>query len=347
MIQQQLFLGAICLVALAAAATESGSCPGGYKDGAEATLGSFFYECRSGQLVPKGCLTPDSGRILLTQTFDAKNIRWQCTINSRGFPAMVHKSCVYNGRERQANERWEDGTIVYECKRDREYVNVEAIGCVGGGSRRLNVGDKVVVGDLVYACKLNRAAIPVFKPWGCAGKDGRQYATGDDYVVGDFWHYCMEKPDGTIVSEQIGCVHNGKRLRDGDRVFKDDVIFQCFVRPSGAEMKVIGCATKNVVNGAQIDRRVGCLWQEGDEPFQYTLQCKPDASGKSAVKTVLNCDYSLPRGTYKIELGCYRVIDKIGVACMKGPTVGDVKFVPIPVDDNGQVVNPPPGMRYC
>jgi len=323
-----------------------GQCPGGYREGEQATLGSFYYECRNGQLVPKGCLSP-SGRTDLGQSFDAKSIRWQCVVNAQGNPSLAHKSCIDNGQERQANERWDNGQVVYECKRDGGYVSIEAVGCIGDGGRKLNLGEKVTVGDLVYVCKLNRNAVPVYKPWGCAGKDSRQYATGDEYVFEDQWFYCMEKPDGRITADHIGCVHNGAKLRDGDRVYKNDVIFQCFVADNTAQLKVVGCVTQNVANGAKIDRRVGCAWQEGDEPFQYTLRCKPDEATKSAVKTAENCDYSLPQGTYKIEIGCYRVIDKVGLACMKGATVGDVKFVPLPIDENGQIISPPPGMRYC
>jgi len=235
---------------------------------------------------------------------------------------------------------------VYQCKRDGNYLTVVPAGCIGDGSRKLELGEKAIVGDLVYECRLDRNSAPTFAPWGCAGKDGRKYATGDQYDLEDFWYFCMEK-NGKISADRIGCVHEGLRLKDGDRYFKDDIIYECYVRPNEAKIRVAGCVTQNVLNGAKVERRVGCSWVEGAEPFQYTLTCKPDEAAKSATKTAVKCNYIVPNGSYDIELGCYRVIDKTGVACMKGASVGEVKFISLPVDENGSIKSPPAGLRSC
>jgi hypothetical protein len=310
-------------------------------------MGTFWYQCANSQLVPRGCITPN-GRITLGQTYDmSTSIRWLCTIDNQGYPAMIHRSCLIQGRERQPNEQWEDSRILYECQQDRSYLSIVPIGCVTEDGKRLRLGEKVNVGDIVYVCKLNRYAVPSYVQSGCFGKDQRQYATGDEYTFGDVWYYCMEK-DGRISSDPIGCVSNGQRLRDGERAFVGDVIFSCVVRGQLAELKVSGCVTKNMNNGAKAERRVGCSWQEGDEPYQVTFQCAPDDLKKTAVKTAQNCDYALDRGTYKIEIGCYRVIDKKGIACLKNSAdPADVRLTSWPVDENGQIVNPPPNARYC
>jgi len=36
-----------------------GDCPDGSPNGAQLERGRFFYECRDGNIVPKGCMTDD------------------------------------------------------------------------------------------------------------------------------------------------------------------------------------------------------------------------------------------------------------------------------------------------
>jgi len=340
-------LASLSIAAVTAFSTD-GMCAGGIREGSQTEMSSFLYECRNGQLVPKGCVTPDNGRVDLGGTYDVRQIRWQCVVDNDGYPKRVHKACVENGREYRENEKWDDGKVVYTCDRDREYLSVQPAGCIGEGNRKMNLGEKVTIRDLVYECRLNRDAVPTVTPWGCADKSGRQYNTGEQFEIGDFWFYCMNK-DGKIMPDRVGCVHENMRMKHGDRFFKDDVIYECNVTETNAEIRVAGCVTRTASSGVLAERRVGCSWNEGTEPYQYTFQCKPDPVAKTAAKTGVSCNFVVPdgRGTYTIGIGCYRVIGKTGMACVQGSSPGDLKFIPLSVDENLQIRNPPPGTRYC
>jgi len=277
-------------------------------------------------------------------TFNAIFLAGLCLAVS-GFPEP-QRSCKDGGREYQENQKWDDGKSVFQCKRDGDYLNAQAVGCIGDGYRKMELGEKAQVGDFVYECRLDRNSVPALAPWGCADKNGQKHAIGDQFDMGDFWYSCMER-DGKISADRIGCIHEGKRLTDGDRFFQDDVINECYVTKNDAGIRAAGCVTQNVQNGAKIERRVGCSWVEGTAPFQYTLTCKPDAAMKSVTKTAVKCNYAMSGGTYDIELGCYRAIDKTGVVCMQGASAGEVKFFSLSLDEAGNVRSPPPGSRQC
>jgi len=247
----------------------------------------------------------------------------------------VPKACLDGGREHRENDRWDNGRVVYNCKRDGNYLNIETVGCVGEGSRKLDLGAKTTVGDLVYECKYS-GGVPTFRASGCV-KDGRQYATGETYEAGQYWYYCMDR-DGKVNGDVVGCVHGGQRLSDGDRYRDRDVIYECQVRrnPGAAEVVAVGCASST------IDRRLGCTWVEG----QITYTCQADQANKSAAKVATKCEYAVADGGYSIEIGCYKVVGKAGAACVKEGNAG-ARLVQLTVNDNGQVQSPPAGTRSC
>jgi len=210
-------------------------------------------------------------------------------------------------------------------------------GTCPGGYRE---GTRVDRDPLWYECRNGQLVAR-----GCIGPGGREISTGDTFESGDKFYYCMDR-NGVVTADVIGCVRDNQRLKDGDQIVKESAVYQCNVRgtnPSTAELKVAACLSFE--RGTRIERRLGCSWIEGDAPFQHTHTCQEE--GNSARRLAVACNYELPNGSFTIDIGCYKVIDKVGVACMKGDDAGDVKFVSIPVDEKGQVRSPPPGLRQC
>lgn len=149
-----LFVASTLLLSASAAETGTRHCPGGYTQGTYVDRGHYWYQCLDGQLVPKGCLTDDSARIGIMDTYDSHDVRLQCVVSKDGYLSYAYKACVYGGRERRVDETWDDGGYWYECKRNDGGVGlrINKRGCVDQG-RRLNFDERVIKGDFVYVCE--------------------------------------------------------------------------------------------------------------------------------------------------------------------------------------------------
>jgi len=221
----------------------------------------------------------------------------------------------------------------------------EVNGCVRDNAKKLDIGEKMTINDVVYECKNDpNTNSPHISPWGCA-KDGRQYAANTTFEVGQFWYKCQIKGE-IIAIELSGCVNENVRFKDGDRFFKDDVIFECIVKENEGRTNVVGCMQADST-GKKIERRNKCTWTVGDAPFEVTMTCIPDQVAKTAVATVVRCNYKMPQGTiYNIEIGCYRVYDKVAVGCQKDVN-GKVNVLQLQANEKGDVEPVPQGLKYC
>lgn len=291
----------------------AGDCPDGSVNGAQLERGRFFYECRDGNIVPKGCLTDDLKHIEVGQTTDKKTYRLKCTLNSDNLLAFEGVACLFQGSEHKIDEQWEDGNNFYVCQKDGRDLRTINSGCIDQG-KRIPLNEKITKDEFVMACNqtVNNGAHLIAV--GCV-KDGKQYNVGESFEVGQFWYNCTRIGREKVAIKSSGCVNNGKRLNDGDRFFVDDVIYECTIDATKNDVRTTGCIQRDE-KGEIVERRLGCTWVEGQEPFQYEWACQQDASSNSAKKIQVRCNYKVSGGVYNISPGCYRVIDKAAFGCV-------------------------------
>lgn len=318
-------------------------CPGGYSEGTQLDMGRYWYECRDGQLVPKGCLDDSGRRIDIQATYETsnRNYKLQCVVDSTGFLAFTYKSCVYNGVEHQPGETWEDGKYYYTCDREGDYLRINPAGCMDQG-RRVPLNERVTKGDFVYQCRKSVNGTCSMCPVACT-KNGREYNIGETFEVDNLVYTCTNTP-GPISIKWIGCLGDQKQhLKDGDRFFKNDVVYECTVRDDKAGVRPVGCVQRNE-QGLSIERRLGCYWTEGDAPFQYEMTCKYVEAVDTAIKVKYRCSYKVPLGMYTMQPGCYQIVDKNAVACQRQGT-DDMTIRVVPVDQIGDLASQ--GIRFC
>jgi len=292
-----------------------GDCPGGLSNGAQLERGRFFYECRDGNIVPKGCLAEDLKHIEIGSTTDKKTFRLQCTLGSDGLLALEPVACLHQGSEHKVDTQWEDGSNFYTCKKgDNNDLRSVNSGCVDQG-KRIPLNEKVTKDELTFVCNetVNNGAR--LMPAGCV-KDGKQYNVGDSFEAGKGWFNCTRTGREKVSAKAAGCVANGKRLNDGDRYTENDVITECTVDAGKPSTRTVACAQRDD-KGEIVERRLGCTWVEGQEPFQYEWACQHEAATDSAKKVQVRCNYKVGGGVYNIEPGCYRVIEKSAFGCLK------------------------------
>jgi len=291
----------------------NGECPGGLANGEALERGRFFYECRNGNIVPKGCMTDDLKKIEIGGTYDKKSYRVTCSL-SGDLLALEATACLHQGQEHKVDQDWEDSANFFMCKRDGKDLRTINSGCVDQG-KRVKLGEKITKDDLVMVCNetVNNGARMM--PAGCV-KEGKEYNVGDSFEVGKFWFTCTRVGREKVVAKAAGCVNNGKRLNDGDRAFDNDVISECRVDVNKQEVVVTGCVQRDEKSEI-VERRLGCTWVEGSEPFQYEWACQQDTTTNSAKKVQVRCNYKVGGGVYNIDPGCFRVIDKAAFGCLK------------------------------
>jgi hypothetical protein len=302
----------------------TGGCPGGYLEGAEIERGRIVYECRGGQISPKGCIAEDLSKIPIGSKFDNRHYRRACE-NSGGDVKFEPTACLLNGQEHKVGETWDDGTQTYTCKQNttEPVLDAVSVGCVDGG-KRINAKEQVPKDDLLYECQpyINRQH--KLRPVGCV-KDGKQLKAGEAIDIEKFWFNCSLFGRETYVLKAAGCVVNGKRLNDGDRYDDNDVKYECAIDANKNYVRAVACIQRE--GGNPIDRKLGCEWNEGTAPFMYKWTCKYDEAANTATKVQLSCSYYVSGGSYPIEPGCYRVIDKSAFGCVnQGKTLNLQSF---------------------
>jgi len=337
------FIVCLCISTSFSAPAEQ-TCPGAYKEGEKVEKASSWFECKSGQLEPKGCLTSNGERLKLQDTYDFATVRVQCQAEN-GNPTLVNKTCLQNNQEHQPDEKWDDSKYVYTCKKEGSSLTIQPTGCIREG-KKVDNGEKMTIGEVVYECKKETSGVPSLKPWGCA-KDGGQYPAGETFDLGQFWYTCESK-DGIVSLQMSGCVNEKVHFKDGDRFYTKDIIFECVVKQNDGMAKVVGCWQADPKDGTKIERRVGCYWYEGTEPFQVTMTCRPDQQMKTAMAIPVQCNYKMPGDTvFSIDIGCYRIYEKVAVGCSKDPASGNVNVMQIQMDDKGNVQSVPDGLKFC
>lgn len=284
----------------------TGSCPGGYAEGAEIERGRLVYVCQGGQVVPKACIAEDLSKVPIGGKFDNTHYRRTCQ-NNGGDLSFEAVSCLQNGQEHKVGESWNDANLVYTCKQNQAEPLLDAVatGCVGEGGKQVNPGEQVAKGDLVYECQPSVNNRFKLGPNGCV-KDGKQLKVGETVEIGKFWFNCTKFGRETVSLKAAGCVNGGKRLNDGDRFNENDVVYECVIDANKNDLRVSACVQND--GGNVIERKLGCTWVEGAEPLQYEWTCKYDAAANTATKVQLRCNYKQGNGYHQIEAGCYRVI---------------------------------------
>jgi len=189
-------------------------------------------------------------------------------------------------------------------------------GCVDGG-KRVNKKETVTKDDALYMCDETVNGGSKLIQAGCV-KDGKSVQAGDAFESGKYWFNCTRVGREKVVAKIAGCLANGKRLNDGDRYPENDVIYECRVDAAKQEVLAIACVQNE--GGSVVERRLGCTWVEGAEPFQYEWACQADAAANSAKKVQVRCNYKVGGGVYNIDPGCFRVVDKTAVGCIQSGT---------------------------
>jgi len=302
-------LAATFSAAVFAAPTAPGNCQELGENGAMIDSGNAYFQCRDGKLFPIGCLTSEQKRVEIGQTADVKQTRYQCSLTN-GKPTLTVKACVYQGVEHAVGEQFQDQKSVYTCQKDGDMLSVKTSGCVDESGKRVNVNEKTTTGDLVYLCSSQNGNSPRLTPAGCV-RNGKQVNNGESFEEGTTLYNCTRTG-----AKPAGCINQGKRLNEGDRFFDKDVVLECNVDADKVSVRATGCLQHDT-NGATVERRLGCFWVEGQEPFQYEWTCKHDKAANTAVKVQTKCNYRVQKGVFDIEPGCFRTIDKAAFGCLK------------------------------
>lgn len=303
-------------------------CPGGYSHGTQVDMGKYWYECRDGQMIPKGCLSEDGRRVEIDSTFDTKEYRLQCLLGADGFLTMIYKACVYKGAEHDVGFQWDDGTAFYTCVKEGSNVRVITLGCIDQG-RPLKLDERVAKNDFIYQCRKSTDGTPKLNKVGCV-HEGRKYNIGETIEGPKFWYTCTDH--GADVS---GCMYQSQKLRDGDHFTMDEVRYACKVTSNGAELEAFGCFGHE--NGELVERKVGCSWVEG----QYEYTCKADDKNKASRQRT-QCVYKVSEGMFKVAPGCVKLAGTVAVGCLEFGS-GDLKLETYSADQIGQL----PGLRKC
>jgi len=111
-----------------------GDCPDGSPNGATIERGRFFYECRNGAILPKGCMSDDLKHLDIGQTSDKKLYRIKCVLNGE-ILSMEPSACLQFGNEHKIDEQWEDQTNFYTCKKEGTALRTINLGCLDRGKR--------------------------------------------------------------------------------------------------------------------------------------------------------------------------------------------------------------------
>lgn len=315
------------------------SCPGGYENGKQMDIGRYWYECKDGQVVPKGCLTsPEDGnrRIEIDATFDTNQNRMQCVLNSDGFLSVIYKACVSKGTERDVGAQWDDGTAYFTCVQVGDNnVHVVTLGCIDQG-KPMKLDDRVAKGDFIYQCRKATDGTPKMNKVGCI-QNGKKYNIGETFEGPKVWYTCTDSG-----SKIVGCMYQSHRLSDGDHYTENDMMFSCKVRGDDTTgFEAFACLQREE-SGASIERKVGCSWVEGKGPIAYEYTCK-DEGNKKVSKVQSQCVYRASQGTLKLQPGCVQLANDVAVGCIQDSSSGKLRLETYKADQ----IDSLPGLRQC
>jgi hypothetical protein len=283
-------------------------CPGGYADGTETDVGRYWYECRDGQMIPKGCLTEDGRRVSIDETFDTRLYRMKCVRNGDYFMTVTYVGCMHRDTGRDVGSQWDDGTAYYTCEREGSNVHVITLGCNDQG-RRVKLDERVAKNDFIYQCKQATDGTPTMNKVGCV-HEGRKYDFGETFDGPKFWYTCLES--GPKI---FGCMHESRRFSGGDFITNDDETrSRCRVDGENTDFEIYTCLAQDE-SGATIEKTVGCTWIEGSDSEAYWYLCKQENSKLTKVRT--QCMYRQPRGRFAVDPGCVRLSPVGAIGCVQ------------------------------
>jgi len=309
-------------------------CPGGYAHGKQMDIGSYWYECRDGQVIPKGCLAEDGHRVEVDATFDTSKFRMHCLLDKDGFLSVTYKSCMLQGSAHDVGSQWDDGVAFFTCVQEGTNVRVITLGCVDQG-RPMKLDERVVKGDFIFQCKKSTDGTPKMNKVGCV-QDGKKFNIGETFEGPKFWYTCTDSG-----SKIVGCMYETHRLQDGDHFTKDDMMYACRVNGEETDFVPFSCLQREE-SGASIERKIGCSWVEGRGSEAYEYTCK-EISSKKASKVQTQCVYRAPQGVFKLQPGCATIADTIAVGCVDNGS-GILKIETYSADRIGQL---PGGLKQC
>lgn len=334
------FFASLLVAALAstilADTTSSGNrqCPGGYDNGKQMNIGRYWYECRDGQVIPKGCLTPDDSRVNIDGTFDTNEYRMQCVMGQDGFLSLTYKACMHKGSEHDVGAQWDNGVAYFTCVKEGDNVRVITLGCVDQG-KQMKLDDRVAKGDFIFQCKEATDGTPKINKVGCM-QEGRKYNIGETFEGPKWWYTCTDSG-----AKVVGCMYQGHRLVDGDHFTEGDMMYSCRVRADKTFFEPFACLQREE-NGASIERKVGCFWVEGQGSNAFEYTCKPDNNNKIS-KVQVKCVYRASQGNFKLEPGCVQQAGDIAVGCLQDSSSGKLTIQTYSPDQMGSL----PGLQKC
>ncbi|GMT14443.1 hypothetical protein PFISCL1PPCAC_5740, partial [Pristionchus fissidentatus] len=261
-----------------------------WNEGERIDRGRYWYECRRGELVPKGCFNERQQRLSVGESFIQDEYEVTCDLSSQGFLKFKQSACVGpNGRKFRIGETWVDqtNTYYYECKSDGAYLRVSIEGCVHHDKRgKVKIGEKYDHGEYTYECQRKSSGAVQMCSVGCLHQ-GQRFAIGEQWPDGDFVFYCDQK-GGRCQKKCVGCQFRNKRLYDGDRYQKDQTVYQCHVRRDTYGHKPVACVSVDN-DGTKVERVIGCRWYVQDSVSKVEQSCHLD--GEQAKIITEGCIY--------------------------------------------------------
>lgn len=308
--QQQIVICFLGLVAAAFVAGQGGSCNGA-SEGSDVVSGAYYYTCTGGKLVNAGCLDDSQNKVPIGSTFVTGHVQKTCQVDSSGHITTACTACVTDdGKTVTAGSTVDSGMVYFNCVQNGEGVDLQVAGCIVNG-QRVPVDGKVTQGNQVLVCQktTNKDAAPV--PAGCVGKDGQTYIIGAQFQDDTTMYHC--KNDGAqATAKAIGCVQDGKGIKDLDLFQKGDNFYRCRVADTTVSSDLWGCALKNA-DGTTEPKSIACTWDTGSDPINYVNCCIK--KGDQAKITQLYCLYTYMGGRIQVDIGCFRVFDSVAAGC--------------------------------
>jgi len=313
----------------------------GVTHGSSVDIGRYYYTCKDGLLDPTGCLSESNERVPLKSTFKRGDYLMLCKLGTDGYMTIEYSACVINGNPVQPGDTYESEQQWFTCSKEANgYIMQKASGCIGEGKKRLQRGEKVHKDTTLFECREDQKGLPTITEVGCVS-DNQEYKYGDTFTDDKFWYFCGTEA-GHAMRKVIGCVHDGKKLYDGQLFYQNDVIFRCIVNEyKSARHAPVGCVKRDE-KGVEVQKSVGCYWIDGEMPNRYTVVCT--VKNETCVKTKINCYYSPGNFEYILEPGCFRKFGDKTIGCKATPD-GQVEYVSLDPKRIDQAISQ--GLHLC
>jgi len=131
------------------------TCNGGRKEGESVDIGRYWYECKSGELIQKGCLSETKTRLNAHESYKTNGYVMECVSDAQNGFGFAYKACLgEDGAEHGPKDTWQDANYWYTCVVAPNSIHAEVTGCIDEG-KRYNVDESVEKGDLIYTCSHN------------------------------------------------------------------------------------------------------------------------------------------------------------------------------------------------